>query len=114
MWIRTAELHANAFLQSYRTILLYDDKRLIGCGRMISDGCYQGAIYDVAVDEDYRGHGYGKMILKELVEGLDEMSIMLYASPGKEVFYEQFDFYHAKTAMIRFSNVKRMKEKGFI
>lgn len=110
----TPELHKKAFENSYRTVFLYDGSVLIGCGRVLSDGAYQAAIYDVAVDEKYRGHGLGKQIINELLKDMEHMNILLYASPGKEAFYQNWGFQLGKTCMIRFQNPALMKEKGFI
>ena len=38
---------------------------LIGFGRAISDGEYQGAIYDVAVLPENQGKGVGRVIKKK-------------------------------------------------
>lgn len=110
----TPDLHKKAFENSYRTVFLYDDKTLIGCGRLLSDGAYQGGLYDIAVDEQYRGKGLGTKIVNELIEHLEHINILLYASPGKEPFYAGLGFSHAKTGMVKFINSKGMKEKGFI
>lgn len=110
----TPELHKKAFENSYRVVFLYDGKKLIGCGRLLSDGAYQGAIYDIAVSEKYRGHGLGKKIINELIKDLDHLTILLYASPGKEPFYQNFGFRLGKTSMVRFVNATLMEEKGYI
>ena len=110
----TPELHRRAFENSYRAVFLFDGDRLIGCGRLLCDGAYQGAIYDVAVDGQYRGCGLGRKIMNELLRGAEGMNILLYASPGKESFYEKFGFSAAKTGMVRFQNPSAMMERGFI
>ena len=40
--------------------------------------------------------------------------VILYASPGKEPFYEKSHFRRLKTGMALFVNAERMQEKGFI
>lgn len=110
----TPALHKKAFENSFRVVFLFDNDDLIGCGRLISDGAYQGAIYDIAVDEKYRGLGLGKKIIKELMIDLDNINMILYASPGKEQFYEKLGFQLGKTCMLRFQNPEIMELKGFI
>ena len=39
---------------------------------------------------------------------------MLYASPGKEKFYEKLNFRKMKTGMALFLNTEKMQMKGFI
>ncbi len=43
------------FLNSYAVAFAYDGERLIGCGRALSDGICQAAIYNIAVNEEYQG-----------------------------------------------------------
>jgi len=52
--------------KSYLTCFAFDDSRLVGMGRAISDGEYQAAIYDVVVLPEYQGRGIGKDIMKQL------------------------------------------------
>lgn len=73
----TPELHQRAFENSYCAVFLYDGSNLIGCGRLLSDGAYQGAIYDVAVDGKYRGCGLGRQIMSKLLKDADQMNILL-------------------------------------
>lgn len=110
----TTNTHRKAFENSYRTVFLYDANQLIGCGRLLSDGAYQGVLYDIAIDGHYHGKGLGTEIVSKLIKDLEHINILLYASPGKEPFYEKLGFYHAKTGMVKFSNAKEMKRKGFI
>ena len=86
----------------------------MGFGRAISDGVYQGAIYDVAVLPAYQGKGVGKTILQSILRNLPNCSLILYASPGKEQFYEKEAFRRMKTGMARFIQAEKMKEIGFI
>jgi ribosomal protein S18 acetylase RimI-like enzyme len=49
------KLHKKAFENSHTVVFAFDDDKLIGFGRAISDGVYQAAIYDVAVLPEYQG-----------------------------------------------------------
>jgi ribosomal protein S18 acetylase RimI-like enzyme len=80
---------------------------------VISDGEYQAAMYDVAVNPSYQGKGIGKMIVQKIMEQIPNCNVILYASPGKEVFYEKENFRRMKTGMARFINADRMKNNGF-
>ena len=113
MACHSPERHQLAFEASYCTVFLYDDDRLIGFGRAISDGAYQAAVYDCAVIEEYQGHGLGKLIVQKLLAKVPGCNVILYASPGKEGFYEKQGFRKMKTGMAYFTNRDRMKERGF-
>ena len=109
-----ADKHKKAFENSYSVIFLFDENKLIGFGRTISDGVYQGAIYDVAVSPRYQGKKLGALIIKDLIDTLPNCNILLYASPGKEIFYEKLGFDKMKTGMASFINKEKMKLRGFI
>ena len=46
-------------------ITIYEDQQLIGMGRVIGDGGTTFQIVDIAVDPDYQGQGYGRVILEK-------------------------------------------------
>lgn len=114
MAYKTAEIHKRAFCNSHTVVFVFDDENLAGFGRAISDGEYQAAIYDVAVLPDYQRKGIGKMIIKTIVDNNPNCNFILYASPGKELFYEKENFKRMKTGMALFVDGERMREKGFI
>jgi ribosomal protein S18 acetylase RimI-like enzyme len=113
MAYRTPDVHERAFNKSHTVVFVFDDADLIGFGRVISDGEYQAAMYDVAVNPSYQGKGIGKMIVQKIMEQIPNCNVILYASPGKEVFYEKENFRRMKTGMARFINADRMKNNGF-
>lgn len=108
-----ASVHKKAFENSYSVVFVFDEDTLIGFGRTISDGAYQGAIYDVAVLDEYQGHSIGKKIMKKLIDDIKNCNIILYSAVGREGFYEKLNFRKMKTGMAMFSNADIMKEKGF-
>jgi len=108
------KIHKKAFENSHTVIFVFDDDKLIGFGRAISDGTYQAAIYDVAVLPEYQGKNVGRTIVSGILKCIPQCSVILYASPGKEIFYEKLNFKKMKTGMALFSNEDKMKKKGFI
>lgn len=114
MGYHSADKHKIAFENSYSKVFIYDKDNIIGFGRVISDGVYQAAIYDVAVLPRYQGKGIGKMIVDNIVNTVSQCNIILYASPGKEEFYKKHNFRIMKTGMAIFSNAEKMKERGFV
>ncbi|OFX66920.1 MAG: GNAT family N-acetyltransferase [Bacteroidetes bacterium GWE2_29_8] len=107
------EIHKRAFNNSHTVVFVFDEENLIGFGRAISDGEYQAAIYDVAVLPDYQRKGIGKMIIQYIIKNNPNCNFILYASPGKEKFYEKENFRQMKTGMALFFNGKKMRENGF-
>lgn len=107
------EKHRQAFEGSYAKVFLYNAGKLVGFGRAISDGVYQAAVYDFAVAVPFQGKGLGKMIVESLLANLPDCNVILYASPGKEGFYEKQGFRRMKTGMARFIHCQSMQERGF-
>jgi ribosomal protein S18 acetylase RimI-like enzyme len=107
------DVHKRAFEASHTTVFLYDADRLIGFGRAISDGAYQAAVYDCAVHPDFQGKGLGRTIMDAILAQVSRCNVILYASPGKEGFYEKHGFRKMKTGMARFKKSEAMREGGF-
>lgn len=102
-----------AFLGSQVTVFVFDNDKLIGVSRAISDGVKQAAIYDVAVLPEYQGKGIGRILIENIINKLQGCNFILYSNSGKEEFYRKFGFRLMKTGMAKFVNANRMKERGF-
>ena len=105
--------HRRAFEASHTTVFVYRDGRMIGFGRAISDDVYQAAVYDCAVLPEFQGRGIGAMIMESIMRRISHCNVILYATPGKEGFYEKFSFRKMKTGMARFLKDASMRERGF-
>lgn len=82
---------------SYYSVALYDDERLIAFGRIVGDGGIVFQINDVAVLPAYQGKGLGKRIMTELTNYLKEhvpkqAYISLIADGPANHLYEKFGF----------------------
>ena len=74
---------------------IYDSNRLIGSGRVISDGVYHALIVDLIIHPDYQGQGFGGKLLDRLVTRCKEKKIrdiQLFSARDKFAFYEKFGF----------------------
>jgi len=106
--------HKQSFESSSEVVFVFDDKKLVGFGRAISDGVRQAALYDVAVDPSYQGKKIGLEIVKRLMEKLPLCNFILYASPGKEDFYRKLGYKKMKTGMIYFTDLRKMTDANFV
>ena len=104
------KVHKRAFEASHTVVFIYEASRLIGFGRAISDGEYQGAIYDVAVVPEVQGMGIGKLIVQTIMDRLPGCNIILYASPGMEGFYKRLGFGAMTTGMALFTTPQAMEK----
>jgi len=75
---------------SWFLVCVYNDSRLIGFGRVISDGVLHALIVDLIVSTDVQDCGIGKLILNELIKKCKSAAIpdiQLFSAKGKEGFY---------------------------
>jgi len=92
-----------AFLESDYFYAAFDNEKLIGIARAITDGRFS-TILNVAVDPDYQGLNIGKNIVLKLSEELKDTIVFLNTHAGSAGFYNKIDEYRRnKTAF----------EKGF-
>ncbi|MBR4471251.1 MAG: GNAT family N-acetyltransferase [Erysipelotrichaceae bacterium] len=92
------EQTAQGLSRSLYSLVVFDEQKPVGMGRVVGDGIYN-IICDVVVDPAYQGKGIGSQIMNRLLNYLKEQtpengrtSIHLIAEKGKETFYEKFGF----------------------
>ena len=81
--------------QSYFFVMAYDGDRLVGSGRIVSDGILHAMIYDMIIDPDYQRKGIGTKILNIIIEKCIENNIgdiQLFCAQGKKEFYLKTGF----------------------
>ncbi len=84
-----------AIRSSWRICTVYDDEKLVGFGRIISDGQLHALITEMIVLPEYQGRGIGKQILKILTDycvAAKIRDIQLFSAKGKAGFYEKYGF----------------------
>ncbi len=75
-------------LAKTQNITAYDGKKLVGCLRILSDGCFFGTITELLVLPEYQHHGIGSRLLRLARENTPTM-LYFGAQPGMEPFYEK-------------------------
>jgi GNAT superfamily N-acetyltransferase len=78
-------------------VSLYEGDTLIGMGRVVGDGGTVFHVVDIVVKPSYQGRGLGKVIMKEIMNYLDNHSfpgsyVSLIADVPADKLYEQFGF----------------------
>ncbi len=91
-----------AFLNSYKVITAWDGDKIVGAGRLISDGECYGWIHDMGVLPDYQKRGIGRNIVKELFNGNESLLFGLTSAFGAEEFYYKLGFKRHKTALAKY------------
>ena len=69
-------------------ITAYDDTKLTGCLRILSDGYYFGTITELLVLPEYQKKGIGSKLLQLAKENTPTM-LYFGSQPGTECFYEK-------------------------
>ena len=88
-----------ALNNTYYSVSIYDDNKIIGYGRLIGDGICFMYIHDVMVIPKYQNKKIGTSIMNKLLGKIEEIKkenpdlrVYLGASKGKEGFYKKFGF----------------------
>ena len=87
-------------------ITAWDNEKLVGVSRALTDFSFCCYLSDLAVDEAYQRQGIGKRLIDEThrVAGYDTTLILLAAPAARE--------YYPKIGMERFSDCFRIVRKG--
>ena len=75
-------------------ISIWSDNQPVGFGRALSDGIYRGVLWDIVIDQNHQGKGYGKMIVKNILESnkIKNAKKIYLMTTSKKSFYKQVDF----------------------
>ena len=84
---------------TFYSISIYDEDKIIGYGRLIGDSICFMYIHDVMVLPEYQSKKIGTLIMNKLLQKINELKkenpnvrVYLGASKNKEKFYEKFGF----------------------
>lgn len=93
------EITKQALENTYYSVSVYDDDKIIGYGRLIGDTICFMYVHDVMVLPEYQSKKIGTMIMNKLLEEIakikekhPDLLVYLGASKNKEGFYEKFGF----------------------
>jgi len=84
------EVFLTALQNSYYVICIYDNIKLIGMGRVISDLAMYGWIHEMIVEPEYQRKGIGTLIIEKILEKLKKDKIPyagLFCNREKKEFY---------------------------
>ena len=84
-----------------RTVVAWDDSRIVGFARALCDGVSNGYISMVAVAPDRRGQGIGRNLVESLIDDDLNITWVLRAGRGSGGFWEKVGFKGSEMAMER-------------
>ena len=75
-------------------VSLWVDNEIVGFGRALTDGIYRGVLWDIVIDQNHQGKGYGKLIVKNLLSNkkIRNTKKLYLITTNKKLFYSQLDF----------------------
>ena len=75
-------------------ISLWVGNEIVGFGRALTDGIYRGVLWDIVIDQNHQGNGYGTLIVNNLLSSkkIQNTKKLYLMTTNKKLFYSQFDF----------------------
>jgi len=93
--IDNVKTFANMLTNANLIITAWDQEKLVGIARTLTDFSYVAYLADLAVDEQYQKQGIGKQLIEETKSHLDsECMIVLLAAPKANDYYQKIGFEH--------------------
>ena len=80
-------------------ISLWVGSEIVGFGRALTDGIYRGMLWDIVIDKNHQGKGFGKLIVNNLLSSnkIRNTKKLYLMTTNKKLFYSQFDFEEVTT-----------------
>jgi len=91
----TDEMLANfnkPFVNSSLVFSAWDNCKLVGCVRVLSDAMFRSVIFDLAVLPEYQGYGIGSELIKKCMAVYPGSEWALETTPERVSFYEKLGF----------------------
>ena len=88
-------------------ISLWSNKEILGFGRALSDGIYRSVLWDIVIDNDHQGKGYGKLVVKALLDTkiIQQTEKIYLMTSNQKDFYHQFDFKEVFSQKLLIKNI---------
>ena len=80
------------FINSTFVFSAWDNDKLVGCIRALSDKIFRSVIFDLAVLPRYQKCGIGSSLLKKCIESCPDSEWTLGTIPKRISFYSRFGF----------------------
>lgn len=80
--------------QSWYAVYAFDNEKLVGMGRVLSDGVITGVVSGLCVLPDYQSLGIGKELLRRIIDHCEKhrVVVQLMCLESLESYYEQLGF----------------------
>lgn len=89
------------FASSSLVLSVWQDDRLIGLARVLTDGVLFSFLCDLAVEPDVQGSGIGKKLIDEVLERCKGTELVLRDSDMSTGFYQRLGFRRVENAWMK-------------
>ena len=91
---RTVEQTREMLLHTDLAISAWDDGRLIGFGRVLTDYVFRASIWDVIVDREYQGQDIGTRLMNRITSHptLQRVELFWLCTRNRQAFYKTLGF----------------------
>ena len=74
-------------------VSIWVGNEIVGFGRALTDGIYRGVLWDIVIDNNHQGKGFGTLIVKNLLSSkkIKNTKKIYLMTTNKKLFYSQFD-----------------------
>jgi len=75
-------------------ISIWVGNEIVGFGRALTDGIYRGVLWDIVIDQNHQGKGFGKLIVNNLLssKAIKNTRKIYLMTTSQKLFYSQMDF----------------------
>ena len=80
-------------------ISLWVGNEIVGFGRALTDGIYRGVLWDIVIDQNHQGKGFGTLIVQNLLSSkeIKNTQKIYLMTTNKKLFYSQLNFKEVNT-----------------
>ena len=75
-------------------VSLWVGNEIVGFGRALTDGIYRGVLWDIVIDKNHQGKGFGTLIVQKLLSSrkIKNTKKLYLMTTHQKLFYEQLGF----------------------
>jgi ribosomal protein S18 acetylase RimI-like enzyme len=96
------DVFAKMLMNADLIVTAWDNEKLVGIARTLTDYGYVAYLADLAVDVEYQKKGIGKKLVEITEENIDETAfITLLAAPAANEYYQKIGFTHNPGAWVK-------------
>jgi len=88
------------FINSTLVVSAWDNERLVGAVRVLSDKVIRSVIYDLVVDPEYQGQGIGKELVKRCIRHYPYTEWLVQTTENIAGYYEKMGFKRYKHVVL--------------